>query len=124
MSEGLKASISLQLEQHQEFLSRLELSVKETKIKINLLQREMWWLEHPEVAYFTARTSWETNYGHSEWEEELCFCVYTVTGLDGQEMIDVLHIPLYFIQFPPLEEEVVDDHEGALKTYRNPFLCT
>ena len=124
MSEGLKASICNQLKQQREFLNRLETSVKETKIKITLLERDKWWLEHPQIASFTARTWWETNYAHSEWEEELCFCVYTATGFDGQEMIDVLHIPLYFIQFPPLEEEVVDDHEGAPKTYRNPFLCT
>jgi hypothetical protein len=24
------------------------------------LKRLKWWLEHPEVAYFTARTEWET----------------------------------------------------------------
>lgn len=116
--------ISVMLKDAEAYRDIKLLELQRTDQYIIELKRQLWWLEHPQIASFTARTWWETNYAHSEWEQELCFCVYTATGLDGEEMVDVLHTPSYFIHFPPLEEEVVDDYEGAPKTYRNPFLCT
>lgn len=100
--------------------TRLEICeglVKSCKNLIAEEHRKKWWLEHPEVAYFTARTSWETNYGHSEWESELSFYVESVIGLDGLEIYDIC-----FSGFPTLEEDILDDERFT--TYRNPFLCT
>lgn len=95
------------------------LELKRTEDYIVDLKRQQWWLEHPEVAYFTARTSWETDYGHSEWEQYLDLYIESVVATDGSEIID----PLLFYDFPTLEEDVLDDDE-RFTTYRNPFLCT
>lgn len=80
--------------------------------------RKKWWLEHPEVAYFTAHTSWETE----RWtlERYLDFYVESVIGIDGSQL-DFQNRG-WFVNYPALEEDVQDD--DALMIYRNPFLCT
>lgn len=92
------------------------LDLQRAEYYIVKLQRDKWWLEHPEVAYFTARTWWETNYGHSEWEQELSFYVESIIGTNGLEIYDIC-----FSGFPALEEDILDDDTFTI--YRNPFLC-
>lgn len=99
--------------------TRLEICeglVKSCKNLIAEEHRKKWWLEHPEVAYFTARTRWETNYGHSE----LSFYVDSVIGIDGSQLD--FHNRGWFDHYPLLEEEAHDDYE--LKIYRNPYATT
>jgi len=112
--------IGIQIESVGRNISLLESKLKEQKRQLVLWQRQKWWLEHPTVSYFTARTTWETNYGHSEWEQELSFYVDSVFQLDNSS-IDFQNRGL-FDSYPPLEEDVRDDDEFV--TYRNLFLCT
>lgn len=96
------------------------LELKRIEGYIVKLQRDKWWLEHPEVACFTARIRWETNYGHSEWEQELSFYVDSAIGIDGSQLD--FHNRGWFDHYPLLEEEAHDDYE--LKIYRNPYATT
>jgi hypothetical protein len=112
LDEVIEATL-LNIENYKKHIKKAEKTLAEAR-------RKKWWLEHPEVAYFTARIRWETNYGHSEWEQELSFYVDSVTGIDGFQLD--FHNRGWFDHYPLLEEEAHDDYE--LKTYRNPFLCT
>ena len=105
--------------------ARLEICKGLVKSCENLIaeeRRNKWWLEHPTISYFTARTTWQTNYGHSEWNQELCFYVNSVVGLDNSSM-DYQNRD-WFANYPALEKEVVDDYDGEFTTYTNPYLCT
>jgi hypothetical protein len=111
--DDLIAATLLNIEKYKKHIKKSEEILAEAR-------RRKWWLEHPEVAYFTARTSWETNYGHSEWESELSFYVDSVIGVDGSKLD--FYNRGWFDHYPALESEVRDDN--AFVTYRNPFLCT
>ena len=98
------------------------LQLQRTNEYLIKLQRQKWWLSNPEVAYFTARTEWDTAYSHPEWKQELCFYVESIVDIYGLNIErNTLH-PLFFYGFNPLDTEV--SHDGAVTTYKNPFLYT
>ena len=110
--------VALQIECRENNIKLLQSKLKEEERQLVLWQRYKWWLEHPEVAYFTARTSWETE----RWalERYLDFYVESAIGIDGSQL-DFQNRG-WFVNYPTLEEDVQDD--DAFMIYRNPFLCT
>ena len=109
--------VDLQIECRLRNIKLQEAQLQEEKYQLVLWQRQKWWLEHPAIAYFTSHTTWETNYGHSEWKQELYFYVDSVIGLDGSSM-DFQNRG-WFDKYPILEEEVQDDRKFI--TYTNPY---
>lgn len=74
-------------------------------------QRNKWWLEHPDVAYFTVRT-WQMTVS-----QELLFCIDSVVSTDGSE-IDWQIKRDDYLNFPNLKEKTTK----FSITHRNPFL--
>ena len=112
--------INLRIWETENQIKELQEKLQYEERKLKFLQRDKWWLEHPEVAYFTARIRWETDYSHSEWQQELSFYVDSVIGIDGSQLD--FYNRGWFDHYPLLEEEAHDDYE--LKTYRNPYATT
>jgi hypothetical protein len=92
--------INLRIWETENQIKELQEKLQYEERKLKFLQRDKWWLEHPEVAYFTARTEWETE--RYSLNSHLSFYVDSVIGADGSRLD--FHNRGWFNDYPLLEE--------------------